>query len=185
MLEPRHWAPWPETGRPVSPFCENGHHTGCSAAWQRACFGSRRSPVQIRPARLVVDHGCGGNLSLRADVAQWQSPSLPSWLRGFDSRHPLHESWPSRHRDGPSGDRAPVAQRTEQEPSKLLVEGSNPSGGTGMASASLHGDRSSVWLERRVVDPEVAGSNPVGHPKHRVVRISGSQHSLCLVRLAI
>ena len=26
-----------------------------------------------------------------AGVAQWQSSSLPSWLRGFDSLHPLHE----------------------------------------------------------------------------------------------
>ncbi len=25
-----------------------------------------------------------------AGVAQWQSPSLPSWPCGFDSRHPLH-----------------------------------------------------------------------------------------------
>ncbi len=25
--------------------------TGCSAVWQRTCFGSRGSPVQIRPAR--------------------------------------------------------------------------------------------------------------------------------------
>ena len=25
-----------------------------------------------------------------AGVAQWQSSSLPSWLRGSDSRHPLH-----------------------------------------------------------------------------------------------
>ena len=24
-----------------------------------------------------------------AGVAQWQSPSLPSWSRGFDSRRPL------------------------------------------------------------------------------------------------
>ena len=70
----------------------------------------------------------------------------------------------SANREGPSGDRAPVAQRTEQEPSKLLVEGSNPSGGAGMDRPFEHGDRSSVWLERRVVDPEVAGSNPVGHP---------------------
>ena len=27
-----------------------------------------------------------------AGVAQWQSSSLPSWLCGFDSRHPLHSS---------------------------------------------------------------------------------------------
>src|SRR6266496_5915329 len=27
--------------------------TGCGAVWQRACFGSKKSPVQIRPARLV------------------------------------------------------------------------------------------------------------------------------------
>jgi hypothetical protein len=26
-----------------------------------------------------------------ADVAQWQSPSLPSWSCGFDSRHPLQQ----------------------------------------------------------------------------------------------
>lgn len=26
------------------------------------------------------------------------------------------------------------------------------------------GDRSSIWLERRTVNPVIAGSNPVGHP---------------------
>ena len=29
-----------------------------------------------------------------AGVAQWQSSSLPSWLRGSDSRHPLHLKGP-------------------------------------------------------------------------------------------
>ena len=28
--------------------------TGCGAAWQRACFGSRRSSVRIRPARQAT-----------------------------------------------------------------------------------------------------------------------------------
>ena len=28
--------------------------------------------------------------SLHADVVQWQNSSLPSWPRGFDSRHLLH-----------------------------------------------------------------------------------------------
>lgn len=28
-------------------------------------------------------------MSQFAGVAQWQSPSLPSWLCGFDPRHPL------------------------------------------------------------------------------------------------
>ena len=29
---------------------------------------------------------------LQAGVAQWQSSSLPSWLRGFDSHHPLQKN---------------------------------------------------------------------------------------------
>ena len=68
---------------------------------------------------------------------------------------------------------APVAQRTEQEPSKLLVGGSNPPGGAarlGNDRSRLglfcphHGGRSSAWLERLVVVQEVGGSNPLGHP---------------------
>ena len=34
-------------------------------------------------------HMVTATLVLLADVAQWQSPSLPSWSCGFDSRHPL------------------------------------------------------------------------------------------------
>ena len=37
-----------------------------------------------RPHQVSV--GCHPS----AGVAQWQSPSLPSWSCGFDSRHPLH-----------------------------------------------------------------------------------------------
>jgi hypothetical protein len=33
--------------------------------------------------------GAVAALPLAAGVAQWQSPSLPSWLCGFDPRHPL------------------------------------------------------------------------------------------------
>ena len=58
--------------------------------------------------------------------------------------------------------RAPVAQRTEQEPSKLLAGGSNPPGGAG--EVPLHGDRSSVRLERQVVALEDGGSSPLGRP---------------------
>jgi hypothetical protein len=32
-----------------------------------------------------------------AGVAQWQSPSLPSWPCEFDSRHPLQSTGPSQH----------------------------------------------------------------------------------------
>ena len=91
----------------------------------------------------------------------------------------------------PIGDPAPVAQWTEQEPSKLLAEGSNPSGGArrshrpatsspGVIIAAgdviargyhlrTHGGRSSAWLERLVVVQEAAGSNPVGHPNSGAV----------------
>ena len=43
-------------------------------------FTSKRQPVRL------------GHLASagHAGVAQWQSPSLPSWLCGFDSRRPLH-----------------------------------------------------------------------------------------------
>src|SRR6266567_6579891 len=35
--------------------------TGCGAVWQRACFGSKKSPVQIRPARpgnVFISNAC-------------------------------------------------------------------------------------------------------------------------------
>ena len=46
-------------------------------------------------ARVVWDHEVAGSspvtpTNLYAGVAQWQSASLPSWLRGSDSLHPLH-----------------------------------------------------------------------------------------------
>jgi hypothetical protein len=46
----------------AQPGCRLTHDdtTGCSAAWQRACFGSRRSRVQIPAARRLGDHGVFG-----------------------------------------------------------------------------------------------------------------------------
>ena len=44
------------------------------------------------PSQLIergVDSASPGNLGPSAGVAQWQSPSLPSWSCGFDSRRPL------------------------------------------------------------------------------------------------
>ena len=55
--------------------------------------GISMGPVWRRPLLELVAQLAG--------VAQWQSSSLPSWLRGFDSRHPLEATCA-----GSSGDRA-------------------------------------------------------------------------------
>jgi hypothetical protein len=50
----------------------------------------RYIPVRMSlsvPATLIPHRPLGAP---HAGVAQWQSPSLPSWSCGFDSRHPLH-----------------------------------------------------------------------------------------------
>jgi hypothetical protein len=47
----------------------------------------------------------------RAGVAQWQSPSLPSWPCEFDSRHPLHGESPSQW-----GDRSANVSRALRNP---------------------------------------------------------------------
>ena len=79
--------------------------------WEQGVAGS--NPASPTAAAMLPQPSAG--------VAQWQSSSLPSWRWGFDSPHPL----------GHRCRIAPVAQWTEQEPSKLLAGGSNPSGGTG------------------------------------------------------
>jgi hypothetical protein len=66
------------------------------AARARYAVGAPRRSAATQPAR-------------RAGVAQWQSPSLPSWLCGFDSRRPLPPETPDqRQYDQPQ----PVAIRT-------------------------------------------------------------------------
>src|SRR5215212_5417245 len=53
-------------------------------------FESCRPDTVIQSTALAPgDHH--GN----AGVAQWQSPSLPSWSCEFDSRHPLHSESPN------------------------------------------------------------------------------------------
>ena len=49
-----------------------------------------------------------------AGVAQWQSSSLPSWSRGFDSHHPLQQPY------------APLAQLVEHLTLNQGVPGSSP-----------------------------------------------------------
>ena len=78
-----------------------------------------------------------------AGVVQWQNTSLPSWIRGFDSHHPL------------CGAETPHFLNTmslqlswiEQRPSKPWVGGSNPFrlvyGGY-----SAVGQRARLWLWR-------------------------------------
>jgi hypothetical protein len=67
-----------------------GHHTQLVAGERR--LGEHVQQLEGNP------HGPGVSQAMRllglgahhAGVTQWQSSSLPSWLCGFDSRHPLH-----------------------------------------------------------------------------------------------
>ena len=57
----------------------------------------------------------------------------------------------------------PIAQLGERHNGIVEVSGSIPLGSTQRwVIPTLLGDRSSVWLERRPVKAEVAGSSPVG-----------------------
>jgi hypothetical protein len=53
-------------------------------------FESCRPDTVIQSTALAPEDHRGN-----AGVAQWQSPSLPSWPCEFDSRHPLHSEIPS------------------------------------------------------------------------------------------
>jgi hypothetical protein len=54
-----------------------------------------------RSRSLTATRQVEGNLERFAGVAQWQSPSLPSWSCGFDSRRPLSEAVQVRAHDRP------------------------------------------------------------------------------------
>ncbi len=67
------------------------------SSWGRPKPGASRHPGQAGRCRRRDQLECsrtGHRRGMRppgpAGVAQWQSPSLPSWPCGFDSRHPLH-----------------------------------------------------------------------------------------------
>jgi hypothetical protein len=59
-----------------------------------------------------------------AGVAQWQSPSLPSWSCGFDSRHPLASTrWKGRRGAEPmraSGGRGALPPNVRRRASRML-----------------------------------------------------------------
>ena len=89
--------------------------------------GSRCSP-QTKNGLISRGRGCSSMVEPQPSklVVRVRSPS-PALMPGRILR--------LRHRSNrPFVNRAPVAQRTEQEPSKLLVGGSNPSGGASRGS---------------------------------------------------
>src|SRR5919109_1855934 len=62
------------------------HPVGC-----RTAYRARNSVPPRTPFEQVRYGVAAGRL---AGVAQWQSPSLPSWSCGFDSRRPLQPETP-------------------------------------------------------------------------------------------
>ena len=78
--------------------------------------------------------------NLCAGVAQWQSVSLPSWLRGFDSHHPLHSN--------KIGTMYLQLSWIEHRPSKARVGGSNPSRYTKYGGCSAVGQSARLWILR-------------------------------------
>ena len=76
-----------------------GNFTGCGAAWQRACFGSRRSGVQIpasRPAVLIVTPSAR-RLRVARDCV-WPPSGVPSRCRPCPTRRAVRWAAPE-HRD--------------------------------------------------------------------------------------
>lgn len=99
----------------------------------------RLQRLDPRPT-ILTRHPAPGTRHLASGIWCPPSPIYPaaSGTRGCSSMAELQPSKlvvrvrfpsPARWSGGDSRLEAPVAQRTEQEPSKLLVGGSNPSGG--------------------------------------------------------
>jgi hypothetical protein len=76
----------------------------CTLLATSASWSSHPTRMLRAPSRSRV------RASGAAGVAQWQSSSLPSWLCGFDPRHPLHTLHPKS--DPPSARLDPVAARS-------------------------------------------------------------------------
>ncbi len=73
------------------------------------------SPSLVYRSTSIL-YGCAG-------VAQWQSSSLPSWSRGFDSHHPLHSpSAQLRERLAPEAGR--INTRAYKAPDHSFTDGS-------------------------------------------------------------
>ena len=62
---------------------------GCSG---RAEDVERGGNLESGCTSAVLPDAAWGGQPKNAGVAQWQSPSLPSWPCGFDSHHPLQEN---------------------------------------------------------------------------------------------
>ena len=84
--------------------------------------------------RLVWDQEVAGSNPVTpidfAGVVQWQNTSLPSWIRGFDSHHPLSctKYMIASNRMNRICSMCPQLSWIEQRPSKPWVGGSNPFG---------------------------------------------------------
>ena len=113
-----------------------------------------------------------------AGVVQWQNTSLPSWIRGFDSHHPL-----SICQFGECEQMCSQLSWIEQRPSKPWVGGSNPFEHISFLGIRRHkdlgiGNRVACsllwwvqrsWLARQIVALEAQGSNPCIHPYNKAL----------------
>jgi hypothetical protein len=79
----------------------------------KACISACLAPVEHPPMGWSLQ--CPSS----AGVAQWQSPSLPSWLCGFDPRHPLQNLEP---RTTPARGQRRVRSWSVTSPDQITIE---------------------------------------------------------------
>ena len=114
-----------------------------------------------------------GTLYIYAGVVQWQNTSLPSWIRGFDSHHPLTANYPLAGKepfeyvagfqpDCPllfrADKRIPAGLSTDES---AMHQSEQPCRIIARRSRNMCSQLS--WIEQRPSKPWVGGSNPFEH----------------------
>ena len=111
----------------VGSTTQRGHNDSTNAESGRRTTPvapSERDGTVCGPSRLEGRRSGAQTPPSIAGVAQWQSPSLPSWSCGFDSRHPLSRFCWSAARPCPSSetDSQDCRRRATRVPQRIKIE---------------------------------------------------------------
>jgi hypothetical protein len=154
----------------ATPWSASRHSGAPTDPASPASRGGSRYPVTgLRPRRLGRPGAPFGETGAHqprpadsAGVAQWQSPSLPSWPCGFDSRHPLHAtSRDTVHRCLATSFTCPARRRGERpQPDSGLGDRPRRLGKRQRVQPPLKADRPAVLVAPAVPETELAQPPP-------------------------